>query len=51
MHEIYGDDVRGRWTVVYTFAIETADGRRERPGCALVEVRDGAIVRWREYAG
>jgi len=53
--ELFVDDVLvdgDRAAVRYRFAVHAAAGsRRERDGCALVVVSDGAILEWREYEG
>ena len=46
--ERFGDGERV--AVTYTWEIRDADGRwQAQPGCAIVRVRDGAIVEWSEY--
>ena len=41
-----------RFAIAYVFAVQGADGVwQDRPGCALVHVRDGLITEWREYSG
>ena len=49
--EIFGDASGERWVVTFTWAMQVDGAWRERPGCAVVHLRDGAIKQWREYAG
>jgi hypothetical protein len=50
--DTFGDARGERFAIAYVFAMQAADATwQERPGCALVHVRDGLITEWREYSG
>jgi ketosteroid isomerase-like protein len=49
------DDIFGvgdKVAIAYRFGIKkAADEWDDRPGCALIRLRDGAVAEWREYEG
>jgi hypothetical protein len=50
--EIFGDARGERFAIAYVFAVQGGDAAwQDRPGCALVHVRDGLVTEWREYSG
>jgi limonene-1,2-epoxide hydrolase len=46
-------DARGeRFAIPYVFAVQgPGESWQDRPGCALVRVRNNRITEWREYSG
>jgi hypothetical protein len=49
--DTFGDESGERYAIPYVFSMQKDGAWHDRPGCALVRVRDGQIIEWREYSG